>query len=1249
MPAAPAPAQYAVTPIWTYSFVSCAGQPSQNGSFTANTATTTIARIVAAKSALPESVRPAQAIDYRISITNTGSAASNGTLVQDFIPAGTSYVAGSTTLNGTRVNDLFGTSPLVVGMRVNSPGAAPGIVNPGEGADVRFVVRVEPSATAAIVNRALIEPDGWSGSLPAFPAQVTTPVTPTAEIELTNVGPVTAIAGTNITYVITLTNEGPSTANDVVLVNPTPPGLTLVSVTGDCTTLPCSLGAVEPGAGLGAGGFALAGQRVVNVTFHIPGGYTTPDPIVTTASATTTTQDLTPGDDAASASTSLSTPVADLHITNSNGVNRVVPGTTVTYEIVVTNAGPSTAAAATVSDTFPVVLEGVTWTCVATGIAQCGTSSGTGNINALVTVSTDGSLTFTATGTLSTTATGTLVNEAQVVPPAGTSDPTLAAEDDVDAIDLQADLSIVIVGPPNVPLGGEIVYTSTITNNGPSEASNVVVEIDNTPDLILVSSTSTCTTSPCNIGTLAPGQTVSDTTTFRVPLDFVGNTATTTTRLSSGVEDPDTTNNESVKVVTIIRDADVALVKSVSPETVIVGGQATFIVTLTNLGPAPATGMVVQDLLPAGLTLDSFSASQGSYVPATGEWTVGEVDAGRFATLSLVATLNVTGEVTNLATIVGRGQPDPVSINDSAAAQVNGQPAADIGVGKTVDNASPAVGTMVTFTVTATNAGPSPATGVVVTDALPVGLTEVSATPSHGSYTSPTWTVGDLNVGTPATLTIVASVDAPGALVNQAQKTQQTETDPNPTNDSASVSLNAAASANLKILKTQTQTRGAVGEALTFNIVVFNQGPSPATGVTVSDVLPPGMTFVSAAPAGVYDQATGIWTVGSLGVSSTAVLTLTVTITQPGTLTNTASIVSSDQPDPNPLDDASSVTITAEVAADVDVAQAFTGSTVPGQGAGYTIVVTNHGPSDVANVTVTDLLPAMLVAPNWTCTADSGSSCAAAAGTGSIATTVTLQAGDTATFNVTAVIAPSATGTLVNTVTVAVPAGVIDSDATNDSATTSVTLTPAADLRIVKHGPTTAVAGTNVVYTNVITNAGPSDAVAVTVADPTPTGADVRVERRRVRDRLPVRARHPGTRRRANDRYDVNAIPSGYVSPDPIVNTATVSSTTPDPAAANNISTATTALGDAVTDLHVTKTNGVSSLVPGQTTTYTIPTLTNNGPTDAIGARLQDDFPATLTGVSWTCTASAGGVCGAASGSGVSTSPRTSRSVPASW
>ena len=242
----------------------------------------------------------------------------------------------------------------------------------------------------------------------------------------------------------------------------------------------------------------------------------------------------------------------------------------------------------------------------------------------------------------------------------------------------------------------------------------------------------------------------------------------------------------------------------------------------------------------------------------------------------------------------------------------------------------------------------------------------------------------------------------------------------------------------------------AVGETLTFNVLVVNLGPSPATGVRVSDVLPPGLTFVSANPAAAYDATTGLWTVGDLAANAPAVLALTVRVTQAGALTNTASIVASDQPDPDPTDNAASATVTAAVTADVGVTQAFTGATTPGLAAGYTIVVTNHGPSDVAGVTVTDLLPAVLVAPCWTCVADAGSSCAAAAGTGSIATTVTLQAGDTATFTVGATIAAGATGTLVNTVTVAVPPGVTDGDATNNSATTSVPLTPAADLQIAR-------------------------------------------------------------------------------------------------------------------------------------------------------------------------------------------------------
>ena len=97
--------------------------------------------------------------------------------------------------------------------------------------------------------------------------------------------------------------------------------------------------------------------------------------------------------------------------------------------------------------------------------------------------------------------------------------------------------------------------------------------------------------------------------------------------------------------------------------------------------------------------------------------------------------MTVAGAITNRALVVAQDQPDPVASNNSAAAIVNGAANADVGVHKTVDRPAPLVGETVTFTVTVTNSGPSPATGVVVTDALPAGLTFVSATPSQGTYT----------------------------------------------------------------------------------------------------------------------------------------------------------------------------------------------------------------------------------------------------------------------------------------------------------------------------------------------------------------------------------------------------------------------------------------------------------------------------------------------------------------------------------
>ena len=109
------------------------------------------------------------------------------------------------------------------------------------------------------------------------------------------------------------------------------------------------------------------------------------------------------------------------------------------------------------------------------------------------------------------------------------------------------------------------------------------------------------------------------------------------------------------------------------------------------------------------------SASQGIYLASpAGEWSVGRLGVGESAQLTLTAIVTQSGAITNIATKTGANEPDPDTSNDTAAATVNGGPAADVGVAKSVDDPFPGTGEMVTFTVRATNHGPSDATGIVV-------------------------------------------------------------------------------------------------------------------------------------------------------------------------------------------------------------------------------------------------------------------------------------------------------------------------------------------------------------------------------------------------------------------------------------------------------------------------------------------------------------------------------------------------------
>jgi uncharacterized repeat protein (TIGR01451 family) len=117
--------------------------------------------------------------------------------------------------------------------------------------------------------------------------------------------------------------------------------------------------------------------------------------------------------------------------------------------------------------------------------------------------------------------------------------------------------------------------------------------------------------------------------------------------------------------------------------------------------------------------------------------------------------------------------------------------------------------------------------------------------------------------------------------------------------------------ADIAVTKAVSNANPVIGDDDTYTITAHDNGPLAATGVTLTDVLPNGVVFVSStASQGAYDPATGIWTVGSLAIGGTATLHITVRLAATGVITNTATKSGETQTDPSPANDTASVSIT---------------------------------------------------------------------------------------------------------------------------------------------------------------------------------------------------------------------------------------------------------------------------------------------------------------------------------------------------
>src|SRR5262249_55800728 len=294
---------------------------------------------------------------------------------------------------------------------------------------------------------------------------------------------------------------------------------------------------------------------------------------------------------------------------------------------------------------------------------------------------------------------------------------------------------------------------------------------------------------------------------------------------------------------------------------------------------------------PPGVTIVSANPDPGTtFDSASGIWNVGTIPANGTLQLTITASVNSPNAQLNLAAITHADQPDPNPQNNDGSAAVIPQQS-DLAVFKSVDKSRPNVGDTVTFTVTVSNLGKSTATNVTLTDLLPAGLALVLATPSPGtSYDAGTgvWSVGTVTTSAAQTLILEATVMSPNPAPNVTTVTHSDQFDPNKSNNQAQAVVTPQQS-DLLVQKTVDNSRPNVGDVVTFTVPLSNLGVDAATGVSLTDLLPAGLTFVSAAPdQGRFVAATGVWSVGTVLTDNPVDLVLRARVTAPGTATNTA-------------------------------------------------------------------------------------------------------------------------------------------------------------------------------------------------------------------------------------------------------------------------------------------------------------------------------------------------------------------------
>ena len=717
----------------------------------------------------------------------------------------------------------------------------------------------------------VVDSDTYDPDMSNNNASNSTVIPPEADLAIVKVAlNETAHYGDYVYWTIVVTNDGPDEAANVVVNDVIPEGLIDVAVVSK------SAGIFDSDAGVWSG-FSLAGGANATLVIRTKVNATNAT-LVNRVNVSSDIYDPDMTNNNASNSTVIP-PEADLEI-NKYIINETAhKGDFIYWAIVVTNNGPDVAVNVTVIDFLPSELTDVSVFNITHGSFSNGVWSGfdldSDDIAVLV------------LKTRVNVTNATIVND--VVVDSDTYDPDMSDNNASNEtyIPPEADLAIVKVALNETAHYGDYVYwTIVVTNNGPDAAVNVEVKDIIPEGLIEVEAVGTD-----YVGTfdnkkyvwsgfsLAAG--ANATLVIRTKVNVTNATLVNRVNVSSDTYDPDMSNNNASNSTFIATMADLSIVKLVSNETAHNGDIVYWTIVVTNNGPDEAVNVVVADLIPGELVVVGSNVTDGVFID--GVWSGFSLASGEEATLIIETRVNATNVTVVNNVVVVSDTYDPDMSNNNASNETYIPPEADLVISKIVSDTSAVKGDVIEWTIIVTNNGEDTAVNAVVNDKLPDGLIYISDD-SKGAYNPATgvWTIGDLNKGESAILTIVTKVDATNKLIVNIANVSSETYDPNKANNIGKNSTFVSPEADLALTIEPDVTKVTVGDNVVFTVTVVNNGPDTAINTCAYINLPYGLDLLGFEPSvGIFNPVSRIWHIGDLvpGAKVTMLLKTKASIT----------------------------------------------------------------------------------------------------------------------------------------------------------------------------------------------------------------------------------------------------------------------------------------------------------------------------------------------------------------------------------